>query len=217
MASYDNLLAEQPWSFRPAFSDAWNISDLFTMENEALTKALQSSIAGDVFSAEMLPYTLYTKAADASASTPSHTPTVSGVSSENEALASSSKQQRRSVASTPVARPPPPSGRIAKRKPRPSKRAATTTFIATNPENFMQMVQQVTGVRIDGCGASVAVLKPEPRRAADGLMPTLDTSVFLLDSSASSVLSMPSAAAVAAPEHYFDSFCSFPTLESWNV
>lgn len=214
MASYDNLLAEQPWSFRPAFSDAWNISDLFTMENDALTKALQSSIAGDVFSAEMLPYTLYTKA-DASA-TPSHTPTVSGVSSENEALASSSKQQRRSAALAA------PSGRIAKRKPRPSKRAATTTFIATDPENFMQMVQQVTGVRIDGGGgvsasarlASVAVLKPEPRRAADGLMPTLDTSAFLLDSLASSVLSKPSA---AAPEHYFDSFCSFPTLESWNV
>lgn len=216
MASYDNLVAEQPWSFRPAFSDSWNISDLFTMENDALTKALQSSIAGDVFSAEMLPYTLYTKA-DASA-TPSHTPTVSGVSSENEAFASSSKQRRQSVAL--VAAAPPPSGRIAKRKPRPSKRAATTTFIATDPENFMQMVQQVTGVRINGGGVSsrlansVAVLKPEPRRAADGLMPTLDTSAFLLDSSASSVLSMPSA---AAPEHYFDSFCSFPTLESWNV
>lgn len=203
MTSYDQLLAEQPWSFRPAFSDAW-ISDLFTMENETLTKALHSSIAGDVFSAEMLP-SLYSKA-DAY-TTPSHTPTVSGVSSENEALVS---KQRRSV---------PPSGRIAKRKPRPSKRAATTTFIATDPENFMRMVQQVTGVRIDGGAsgrfASVTVVKPEPRRAADGL-PTLDTSAFLLDSSASFLLSPPPAAAGAA-EHYFDSFCSFPTLESWNV
>lgn len=204
MASYDQLLAEQPWSsFRPAFSDAW-ISDLFTMENETLTKALQSSISGDVFSSEMLQ-SLYSKAD----TTPVQTPTVSGVSSENEALVS--KQQSRSI---------PPSGRVAKRKPRPSKRPAATTFIAADPENFMQMVQQVTGVRLGG--ASVPVFKPEPRRATDGL-PTLDTSAFLLDSSTSYLMSPPSAAAAAADggagssEHYFDSFCSFPTLESWKA
>lgn len=220
MASYDHLLAEQPWSFRPAFPDTW-ISDLFTVENEALAKALQTSISGggggassshgSAISSGMLQ-SMYTKA-DA---TPVHTPTISGVS-ENEALVS--RQQRRRGGVPRIG-----GGRVAKRKSRPSKRAVTTTFYSADPENFMRMVQEVTGVRIGGAIASAAaVSRPEPRRAADGF-PTLDTSAaFMLDSSVSSLVSPPFAASVedgrtaGAAEHYFDSFCSFPTLESWEA
>lgn len=215
MASYDNLMAEQPWSFLPAFSDAW-FSDVFTKETETITKALQNSLAttasshGDVFSAEMLE-SLFTKP-DTMPVLAVQTPTVSGVS-ENEALVS---KQRRKV---------PPSGRVTKRKSRASKRAAATTFISADPENFRQMVQQVTGVRFDGLNEQLqlaSMLKPEPHMAVNSGsgLPTLDTSAFLLDSSASSLVSQPSTVVAdggAAPsEHYFHSVCSFPTLESWK-
>ncbi|XP_047940260.1 calmodulin-binding protein 25-like [Salvia hispanica] len=197
MASYDHLLAEQPWSYRPAYPDTW-LSDLFTMENETLTKALHTSISGAEISSGML-HSVYSKAD----TTPVHTPTVSGVS-ENEALVS--KQRR--VA--PIS-----GGRVAKRKARPSKRAATTTFYNADPENFMWMVQEVTGAKIGGSSASAsAVSRPEPRRAADGF-PTLDTSAaFMLDASASYAAAATDG---GAREHYFDSLCNFPTLESWEA
>ncbi|KAL0359352.1 UNVERIFIED_CONTAM: Calmodulin-binding protein 25 [Sesamum angustifolium] len=171
MASYDNLTTiEQPWSFRPAFAaDAW-ISDVFTKENDAITKALQNSFT-----------------------TPERSP----------------------------------SGRVTKRKSRKSKRAATTTFIAADPENFRQMVQQVTGVKFGGLNVQLPVAPvwstPDPSNPVQpgGGLPTLDTSAFLLDGSVSSLVSQPFAAVgdggAAATERYFDSFCSFPTLESWKA
>ncbi|KAL0337868.1 UNVERIFIED_CONTAM: Calmodulin-binding protein 25 [Sesamum calycinum] len=212
MASYDNLTTiEQPWSFRPAFAaDAW-ISDVFTKENDAITKALQNSFTSttttsDVFSPGMVD-SLFAK--------PDVTPTPSG-GSENDAPVS--KLQRRSV---------PPSGRVTKRKSRKSKRAATTTFIAADPENFRQMVQQVTGVKFGGLNVQLPVAPvwstPDPSNPVQpgGGLPTLDTSAFLLDGSVSSLVSQPFAAVgdggAAATERYFDSFCSFPTLESWKA
>ncbi|KAG6411104.1 hypothetical protein SASPL_129178 [Salvia splendens] len=194
MASYDHLLAEQQWSYRPVYPDTW-LSDLFTIENETLTKALHTSISGAEISSGML-HSVYSKAET--------TPTVSGVS-ENEALVS---KQRRRVA--PIA-----GGRVGKRKPRPSKRAATTTFYNADPENFMWMVQEVTGAKIGGSSASTsAVSRPEPRRAAEGF-PTLDTSAaFMLDASASYAAA---ATGGGAREHYFDSLSNFPTLESWEA
>lgn len=211
MASYENLLAEQSWSYRPAFPDTW-ITDLFTLEHETLTKALQTSISGaapssshdSAVSSGMLQ-SMYSKA---------DTPPVSGVT-ENEPLVSR-QRQRRGCAVPPIG-----SGRVAKRKSRPSKRAATTTFYAADPENFMRMVQEVTGVRIGGASgrsaSAAAVSRPEPRRLADGF-PTLDTSAaFMIDSSASSLVSTPYAANGGAAENYFDSLCSFPTLESWEA
>ncbi|KAK4432028.1 Calmodulin-binding protein 25 [Sesamum alatum] len=209
MASYDNLTTiEQPWSFRPAFAaDAW-ISDVFAKENDAITKALQNSFTSttsEVFSAGMVE-SLFAK--------PDVTPTPSG-GSENDAPVS--KLHRRSL---------PPSGRVAKRKSRKSKRAATTTFISADPENFRQMVQQVTGVKFGGLNVQLPVAPvwtPDPSNPVQlgGGLPTLDTSAFLLDGSASSTVYQPLAAVgdggAAATEHYFDSFCSFPTLESWKA
>ncbi|KAL7093005.1 hypothetical protein ACP275_11G016500 [Erythranthe tilingii] len=214
--NYDNLMTEQPWQFRPAFSDAW-ISDVFTRENETLAKALQNSLAGvssghgEVFSTEMLQ-SLYVN----SDATPLQTPTVSGVSENDSPV---TKNQRRGGF--------PASGRIAKRKPRPSKRASATTFITADPANFRQMVQQVTGARFGGSTDQLTAaesLKPQTRSSAANYqafgLPTLDTSAFFADGSA---LTQPSAvvadggAAAAAAELYYDSFCSFPTLESWKA
>lgn len=203
MASYDNLMMEQIWSVRPAFPDAW-FSDIFTKENETLAKALQSSFTGVSSYSAGMDESLFANPD----TTPVQTPTVSGVS-ENDSLV---PKKCRSA---------PPSGRVAKRKSRASKRAAMTTFIATDPENFMQMVQQVTGVSFGG-------LNEQPRPVArthwatDFGLPTLDTSAFLLDGGAASyqVSQPPTVEAddgARSSEHYFDSFCSFPTLESWRA
>ncbi|KAK6120425.1 hypothetical protein DH2020_045832 [Rehmannia glutinosa] len=220
MASSDNLMTmEQPWFFRPTFADAW-ASDIFTKETDTLTKALQMSFAstssdGDAFSAEMVE-SLFAKPDMA----PIQTPTASGCS-ENEPPAVS-KPRRSSV---------PPSGRVTKRKSRASKRA-TTTFITADPSNFRQMVQQVTGVRFSGLNGQLPtapVLKPEPHRVIDRLqigrgLPTFDTSAYLLDGSASSLMAQPQTPYTVAADGGssgngldFDSFCSFPTLESWKV
>ena len=151
------------------------IADIFTKETDTLTKALQKSISAT--------------SSDGDAFAKPSPPTTA---SENDAAVS---KQRRSL---------PPCGRVSKRKSRASKRA-TTTFIAADPANFRQMVQQVTGVRFSG---QLAVLKPEPQRAFGPA---------LLDGSAAAAPAPymdggPSAAAIG-----LESFCSFPTLESWKV
>lgn len=95
-------------------------------------------------------------------------------------------------------------GRVAKRKPRPSKKSPTT-FITTDIDNFQQMVQQATGLRFPTSGevssAAHQILKPEAKRIYDiaiggPRLPTLDTSASLLPP---------------------DKFGCFPTLESWKV
>lgn len=211
MASDNLMTMEQPWMFRPTFGDAW-ISDMYTKENDTIAQALQKSFSptssdGDAFSAEMVE-SLFAQPDMAR-------PTVSG-GSENEA------KPRRNV---------PPSGRVAKRKSRASKRA-TTTFITADPSNFRQMVQQVTGVRFGGLNGQLPaapVLKPEPQRAMNRLQPssglaTFDTTTFLLNGSGSSLVAQPrmpstvlADGGTSAAGLDFDSFCSFPTLESWKV
>ncbi|XP_051138935.1 calmodulin-binding protein 25-like [Andrographis paniculata] len=217
MAS-DNLMAMEqlPWSFRSSFADAW-ISDFFNRDcDAAATKAMQQSFAstssdGDGFSAEMVDSLLVTPEINI----PVQTPAVSGCS-EHEASASVSKQ-RRSLQ---------PNGKVTKRKSRASKRS-TTTFITADPANFRQMVQQVTGARFGGLNGQLPaaeVLKPEAKRAVTLLphsngLPTLDTSTFFLNA-ASSLLPPPPpppSDGAAAAVLDFDSFCSFPTLESWKV
>ncbi|KAL1075512.1 hypothetical protein V6Z11_D11G368100 [Gossypium hirsutum] len=109
---------------------------------------------------------------------------------------------------------PPPTGKVSKRKPRASKKSRTT-FIAADPANFRQMVQQVTGIGFgDGKMTTVSpILKPEPQRPGNrlpngtvpGYLPTLDTSALLLDHH--QLHEQPS----------FDTFPNFPTLESWKV
>lgn len=207
---------EQLWQIHPTFGD-YLIQDIFTMETETLTKALQKSFAGThpsyaeegLLSAEMV---------ESYFSAPVPTPTASG-GSENDTPFS---KTRRSVA---------PSGRVTKRKSRATKRE-TTTFITADPSNFRQMVQQVTGgsfVRMDGNFHVAPVLKPEPCRPMNRLQPcgglyTIDSSLFpLQDPSAQLPLPPPPPpTAVAdggatAAGLQFDSFGGFPTLESWKV
>ncbi|XP_051150604.1 calmodulin-binding protein 25-like [Andrographis paniculata] len=212
--AYDNLItAEQPWSFHSAFSDGW-ISDNFARETDVLTKALQESLGAD--SSDIDAFSEMAEPIFAKPEVPPiQTPTDSGAS-EKETVAVS--KQRRSA---------PPSGRVAKRKSRPSKRS-TTTFFAVDPENFRQMVQQMTGVKFGGGlygqPPMAPVLKPEAHRAVRGFQQgsVLDTSTFFLDGLASSAVEQPLPQFVAVADGGataaaidFPNFYSFPTLESY--
>ncbi|MED6173701.1 hypothetical protein PIB30_062118 [Stylosanthes scabra] len=236
MTSSENLI--EPWAFRPAL-DTW-FADYIARDAETLTKALHKSISGDdVFS----PF-IGSPNPDATTTAAASTPTVSGISAGSD----HESAPRRRGSTVPAA-----TGRVTKRKSRASKRSQTT-FITADPANFRQMVQQVTGVKFSGGAAAdlamAPVLKPEPQRlgcgggarfpAASGcLLPTLDTSAFLLDHQQQQVVGPDSgstAPGISNPGPLpfpqpmglvdgspslgsadFDTFSSFPTLESWKV
>ncbi|CAN6330392.1 unnamed protein product [Urochloa humidicola] len=151
---------------------------------------------------------------------------------------------RSSVPSPPTpatAAPPqsqlrPTSRRATKRRPRPSRKLPTT-YIAADPASFRRMVHQVTGADHQPLPISISspetLCRPAPSRAAPAgtsgamMLPTLDTSAFLLG-----VPSSVEAASAAAPAlvqvqaaeaggvagggacSYNGS--SFPTLDSWD-
>lgn len=229
MVSSENLLAmEQPWGpFCQTFADSW-FCDVFSKETEALTKVLQNSLTNPSIENNS-SYEISTDTVESFLAspelTPVQTPTAAG------GLGSGVSVSKRRIDA--------PTGRITKRKSRLSKRAAATTFITTDPANFRQMVQEVTGVRFGGLKgqfAAAQVVKPEPQRAMSymqdgGCLPTLDTSAFLLDQAgSSSSLSVERLAANVSPSQpisvgdggggagfEFESYCSFPTLESWKA
>ncbi|XP_022846430.1 calmodulin-binding protein 25-like [Olea europaea var. sylvestris] len=218
MASSESFVTfEQPWTFQRSL-----VSDFYTKENDALTKALQMSFTGGVAAADSA-LSLSVKPE----TVPFQTPTASG-GSESEAPVS----KPRSVGLT---------RKITKRKSRAMK-GATTTFITADAANFRQMVQQVTGVRFGGLNVQVPVtqvLKPEPQRLVNRLqtsggLPTLDTSSFLLGQThhqqvdpASYLVAQPPVVSSQPPTTVvtdggfggldFNSLSNFPTLESWKV
>lgn len=222
MASSDNLSTRfETWAFRPAFDNSW-ISEAFARDTEALTKALQKSIATGVSSTtvDVSPYFLLNPETPSSQLQGQSVSSSGGVS-EPETVSKRATQKNAA----------PPKPKIAKRRSRASKRSPTT-FITADPENFRQMVQQVTGVRFGSGQFPVgSVLKPEPQRVnrlqAGCLLPTLDTSAFLLEHHQQ--VAAPVAAEGFAPPCVvaegggggagfdFDGFSCFPTLDSWKV
>ncbi|KAK9289475.1 hypothetical protein L1049_007630 [Liquidambar formosana] len=225
MAFSENMASIEPWSFRPGLADSW-ISEAFARDTETLTKALQKSLTNDsvaVTSDTISPFCNLVKPETA------QTPTVSGVSGSDPETAA--PKRRNAIQATS-------GGKITKRKSRASKRCQTT-FITADPANFRQMVQQVTGVRFGTTQMPMApILKPEPQRPGNrlhGCLPTLDTSAFLLDRHQQQHQVMgPITSSAAVQGHVsftpppmmvtdggagldFDTFPSFPTLESWKV
>ncbi|CAO2203220.1 unnamed protein product [Urochloa humidicola] len=208
-------------------------------ENEALTSALRASMApahGSPAAAE----------AFSSPATPSSSTTSSAselLSSGHDAPAPASRP------AAPAGRPPAraskgPKGGVTKRKPRPSRRAQTT-YLAADPANFRRMVQEITGLPVPGPAVSspaaseaAAAAAPAPSwtpvPAPAFVLPTLDTSAFLLDSATaaqevpeakcSSGSAPAAAAAKAAGDHDSSAMLEmeamidfpFPTLESWG-
>ncbi|CAK9322804.1 unnamed protein product [Citrullus colocynthis] len=234
MASSDNLPAFlNTWPFRSTFQDPW-ISDPFSRESQSLTRALHTSL----LPSDSHAFSSFLDLISSDSAHPTDpTPTVSGISAgppPEPDTAAAPKRQRTTSAI------PPTGGKVSKRKSRASKRNHTT-FITADPANFRQMVQQVTGVRFGNSQIQIPpVLKPEPQRPSapfavcggDGL-PTLDTSAFLLNNhnhqqssgSGSEIthpgplsfgpdLGLPNNGPIGSD---FDTFSSFPTLESWKA
>ncbi|XP_066308728.1 calmodulin-binding protein 25-like [Miscanthus floridulus] len=83
-------------------------------------------------------------------------------------------------------------GRVTKRKPRPSRRPPTT-YITADPANFRRVVQEITGLPVPAASEAATVAAPNWTAAPACVLPTLDTSAFLLDRAAA-------AAVPAAPE-----------------
>lgn len=235
MASSENLAGIEHWAFRPTFADSW-ISEAFARDTDTLTKALQksfsnSSTGGTLDSDTISPFLNLIK--PETVQTP--TVSVSGISGSDPETAAPKRQRCTNSAAA---------SKVSKRKSRASKKSQTT-FITADAANFRQMVQQVTGVRFGNSHVPMApILKPEPQRPGNrlpggGCLPTLDTSAFLLDHhlqqvvgsssvggsvsgvTGSSPLSFAHAVGVAdggvAGGLDFDTFPSFPTLESWKV
>uniref|UniRef100_A0A7C9F875 VQ domain-containing protein n=1 Tax=Opuntia streptacantha TaxID=393608 RepID=A0A7C9F875_OPUST len=227
MASSDSLMSSETWAFRSTLENSW-ISEAFTRDNEVLTRALQMSIFSGVSSptVDASPYSELANVVKPETPSSHHqgqSVSTSGGGSETDTVSKRSAQY-------PGV---PPKGKIGKRRSRASKRSPTT-FIAADPENFRQMVQEVTGVRFASGQIPVgSVVKPEPQRAVGManrlqpgcLLPTLDTSAFLLDHHQQVVA--PAAAQGSGSTGVvaegggtgldFDGFSCFPTLESWKV
>ncbi|CAL9039083.1 calmodulin-binding protein 25-like [Musa acuminata AAA Group] len=200
----DNCSVLDPWMYR--FESAW-ISEAFARDNDALTRALRTSISDTSSSGAGAP--------SASPDTPS------AATSPNPLLLSRRHQlaPRNPLGAAPA-------GRVSKRKSRSSKRSPTT-YINADPAHFREMVQRITGVRLDGELAEPLV-KPEPVRPAVGAraalqylcLPTLDTSAFLLDQRTADVGDGGSLGPPPdAPAFDLAALLSpvFPTLESWGV
>ncbi|KAK1434589.1 hypothetical protein QVD17_00336 [Tagetes erecta] len=217
------MAINEPSMFRS--TDSW-YPDAFARETEsALTKALQQSFFDThhpIQSHSQLNHPLISSSFfvnqthDYTPSVSTVTGSVSGSGSDPE-TPGSKRSLGVSIAKTTT----------TKRKSRASKRSMTT-FIQADPANFRQMVQEVTGAKFEGNGR-LPVVKPEPLRQPfvnklQGLMlPTLDTSAYLLDvpntnnntrrfPPMSQTTENNGVAGVAVGDFY--SFSSFPTLES---
>ncbi|RWW09199.1 hypothetical protein GW17_00027323 [Ensete ventricosum] len=200
----DNCSVLDPWMYR--FESAW-ISEAFARDNDALTRALQISISD-------------TSSSGAGAA--SYSPdTPSAATSPNPLLL---RRRHQLAPRNPLCAGA--AGRVSKRKSRATKRSPTT-YINADPSHFREMVQRITGVRLDGDTAEPLV-KPEPVRPAVGAraalqhlcLPTLDTSAFLLDQRTADVGDVGSLGPPPdAPAFDLDALLSpaFPTLESWGV
>lgn len=215
MASSNTI---EPWMFRSNLTDSW-YPDAFARETESvLTKALQQSFFNQ--SEPMLQKLDYS---NTPASVSTVTGSVSGSGSEPETPGS----KRRVSSGTHL-------GVSAKKRKSRASKKSMTTFIQADPANFRQMVQQVTGVKFEGSGQMPVsnVMKPEPVRQPffnrlQGLLPTLDTSAYLLDhqnnnnnthsEAVTTGFSQPQSMYMSnegSVGNDFYSFSSFPTLES---
>ncbi|KAL9232680.1 hypothetical protein vseg_007762 [Gypsophila vaccaria] len=226
MGTYDNIGSIETWAFRPTFETSWFPSETFARDNEVLTKALTQSLS----------YGLEDRNVSYSETpSPFRVQSVSSSGgSEQEVEAETVSVSKRPAPRNAVVR------KIAKRKSRASKRS-TTTFITADPANFREMVQQVTGVGYGSGSGRGPVLKPEPQRVGVGLgsglaarvqgvghggymLPTLDTSAFLLDHHQQVVgpgggdqRFGSNTGEINGPGFDFDGLSCFPTLESWKV
>ncbi|CAN6373941.1 unnamed protein product [Urochloa humidicola] len=152
--------------------------------------------------------------------------------------ASAPSPQTPAIAAPPQSQLRPTGRRVTKRRPRPSRKLPTT-YIAADPASFRRMVHQVTGaddLPIHPAPPEI-LCRPAPSRAAPAgamMLPTLDTSAFLLGAPSSVEATSAAAPAVQDPAeaggaaglgpalgacNFNGSSCGgafFPTLDSWD-
>ncbi|KAJ8484549.1 hypothetical protein OPV22_017034 [Ensete ventricosum] len=167
-------------------------------ENDALTKALQISLLRD------------------SSSAPSAIPSPESFSTATSSLlclpAAVNESHRRD----------PPAGRVAKKRRSRASKRSPTTYIATDPANFRELVQRATGTRAAGSAGE----HQYPAAAVQGspLLPTLDTSSFLHDRAD---LAGPDVAGSFGPtmdgpvlpefDPFFVVSTTYPMIDTWGV
>ncbi|XP_010554748.1 PREDICTED: calmodulin-binding protein 25 [Tarenaya hassleriana] len=244
MASSEGLTSVEPWPFRQSLGvDSWLIPEsTFSRDSDMLTRALHKSFSTTQqhHNQILLSDPLYPSALlDSSAISE---PPLSPAPPPATNLSNVSAGSDRETAGTKRKRNGGPAGKPLKRRSRTSKKSQTT-FITADPENFRQMVQQVTGAKHIGSSHSIfaPIVKPEPQRLAnlqpsDRLgLPTLDTSAFLSNHhqesqmAGSNAFSGDGTGSVLSPITSFQSiaaaeiggsaveFDTYPTLESWKV
>uniref|UniRef100_A0A1J3GKG4 VQ domain-containing protein n=1 Tax=Noccaea caerulescens TaxID=107243 RepID=A0A1J3GKG4_NOCCA len=239
MASSEGLTNVDPWLYRQGFNvDSWLLPDTFSHDSDLLARALHTTVTSST------PHTLSPSSVffdSAAVSQPSSTYTLSSNlsgGSDPEIIRGGAKRKRNCLDTVSGSQ-----GKSTKRRSRASKKSQTT-FITADPSNFRQMVQQVTGSKYDTSSVFFApIVKPEPHRLVNRLpcvpsekstaVPTLDTSAFLSNHhqenlvagnafSGNGVVGLPSAKSNATVEGggsavEFDTYPTFPTLESWKV
>ncbi|KAI9093635.1 hypothetical protein K1719_027084 [Acacia pycnantha] len=238
MASSENLASIDPWTFRSPCADSW-FTDVFSRETETLTRALQRSLSGanpDTLTSDPISSFMNLTKPDTSP-----TPTVSGLSGSDQEAAP--KRQRSSIPPAPGGKVSKRKSRASKR----SQTTYITADPANFRQMVQQVTgiklgsSQMPMVPIlkpepQRLGSRI------PVSSGAGCLPTLDTSAFLLDHHQQQVMGPTSVASGAAgfsgaaPHPFapsvglvdgsggfgsagldFDSFASFPTLESWKV
>ncbi|KAL8208814.1 hypothetical protein R6Q57_008226 [Mikania cordata] len=211
MTSYNNLATIDPWIFKPTAGDSC-YPYAFAGDTElAITKALQQTFFNQSQLNHPISHSFLANQSDYCSTTAS---TVTG--SDSETPGSKRRETKLGVSI----------GNTRKRKSRASKRSVTT-FIQADQANFRQMVQEVTGVKLPAS----TVVKPEPIwqpfvNRLQGLLPTLDTSDYLLQLQGGNRQQIPASngfsEAPATSQVAVNgggvvdlySLCSYPTLES---
>ncbi|XP_061369949.1 calmodulin-binding protein 25-like [Gastrolobium bilobum] len=236
MASSDNMASIEPWMIRPSMADSW-LAEYIARDAETLTKALQKSISGED---AVSPFYNLVKPDAASPATP----TVSSLSGSDQD--SAPKRHRTSAAVPPTGKVAKRKSRASKRSQTTFITADPANFRQMVQQvtgvrfggSHVQMapVLKPEPQRAAGVGAA------RFSSAGAGCLPTLDTSAYLLDHHQQQVVVGPNSAAAGAgfsgPGPYplaqslvaldaggsfasagldYDTFSSFPTLESWKV
>ncbi|OIW03223.1 hypothetical protein TanjilG_13017 [Lupinus angustifolius] len=234
MASYENLAPIDSWAFRPTLPDSW-LADYIARDAQVLTKALQKSISGND-AVSVLPI-FSPLNHDVSLPAPT-TSTVSGLSGGSD---HESAPKRRAVGAT--GKISKRKSRASKRSQttfitadpadfRQMVQQVTGVRVSGSEMRTMAPVLKPEPQRLNG-GSVGGVRLP----VGAGYLPTLDTSAFLLDHHQQQGLgpnlgttgfSGPGPVSFGPPigiidgsfgtsDIDFDTFSSFPTLESWKL
>lgn len=240
MVTSEGLALEslEPWLLhRQGFNvDSWLLHDAFSHDSDVLAKALHNTVSPPTPHTQTLSPSSVSFHSPHPSSTHTLSSNISGGSNQEVVGCGGAKRKRDCILTGSS------EGKATKQRRSRASKKPQTTFIAADPSNFRQMVQQVTGAKYNNDDTSSMPFKPEAQRLSSvtslersTAVPTLDTSAFLSNHHhenllAGSIFSSSDDASVvglssekgnaksgggSAAE--FDPYPTFPTLESWKV